>query len=410
MAITQTGTGGIKDDAVTAGKIPANAVGSSELADNAVDTAAISDDAVTTAKIADGSIAQAKLNFPVANRNLIINGAMVISQRNGSSAVTTLNAYNIDRWQNAASGNPGAYSFSQSTDSPDGFANSFKIDVTTADTSLGSTDVHVFRQMIEGQNIQEFAKGTSSAKKFTLSFYVKTNKTGTYIVNLSDVDNSRECSASYTVSNTNWNRYTVTFPADTTGAFDNDNAASLRVKFALLAGSSFQSGTLSTSWAANADANRYVGQVNLADNTSNEWLITGVQLEVGSVATDFEHRHYAEELALCYRYFHRIKPATAYSAYGVGGAYSNTQAVAQIHFPVPLRASPTFSYNGALSTFYDVVGGFANFSAMTVSQVMGAPEVTSVKVNVVGTGTSGNTFMLATFNNTNTYLDFNSEL
>ena len=97
--------------------------------------------------------------------------------------------------------------------------------------------------------------------------------------------------------------------------------------------------------------------------------------------------------------------------YGMGGAYTNTQAVAQVHFPVPMRASPTFSYNGALNTFYDVIGGFASFSAMTVSQIMGSSIVgyTSVKVNVVGSGTAGNTFMLATFNNTNTYLNFDSE-
>ena len=241
----------------------------------------------------------------LSHRNKIINGSMIVSQRNYTSAVTTTNAYNIDRWQNAFSGTIGAYSFSQVTDSPDGFANSFKIDVTSADTSLGSTDVHYFRTALEGQNVQDFAKGTSSAKKFILSFYVKTTKTGTYIVNLTDADNSRECSASYTVSNTNWNRYTVSFPADTTGAFDNNANVSLRVLFALSAGSSFQSGTLSTSWAASADANRLVGQVNLADNTSNEWLITGVQLEASDsdVATDFEHRSFAQELTLCQRYF-----------------------------------------------------------------------------------------------------------
>ena len=241
----------------------------------------------------------------LSHRNKIINGSMIVSQRNYTSAVTTTNAYNIDRWQNAFSGTIGAYSFSQVTDSPDGFANSFKIDVTSADTSLGSTDVHYFRTALEGQNVQDFAKGTSSAKKFILSFYVKTTKTGTYIVNLTDADNGRECSASYTVSNTNWNRYTLSFPADTTGAFDNDANVSLRVLFALSAGSSFQSGTLSTSWAASADANRLVGQVNLADNTSNEWLITGVQLEASDsdVATDFEHRSFAQELTLCQRYF-----------------------------------------------------------------------------------------------------------
>ena len=263
-----------------------------------------SSDAIT---VANNGTCTANVTNNLSNRNKIINGSMIVSQRNYTSAVTTTNAYNIDRWQNAFSGTIGAYSFSQVTDSPDGFANSFKIDVTTADTSLGSTDVHYFRTALEGQDVQDFAKGTSSAKKFTLSFYVKTTKTGTYIVNLTDSDNGRECSASYTVSDTNWNRYTVSFPADTTGAFDNDVNVSLRVLFALSGGSSFQSGTLSTTWAAQNDANRLVGQLNLADNTSNEWLITGIQLEVdhtgSGVATDFEHRSFAQELILCQRYF-----------------------------------------------------------------------------------------------------------
>ena len=296
----------------------------------------------------------------LSHRNKIINGSMIVSQRNYTSAVTTTNAYNIDRWQNAFSGTIGAYSFSQVTDSPDGFANSFKIDVTSADTSLGSTDVHYFRTALEGQDVQDFAKGTSSAKKFILSFYVKTTKTGTYIVNLTDADNSRECSASYTVSNTNWNRYTVSFPADTTGAFDNNANVSLRVLFALSAGSSFQSGTLSTSWAASADANRLVGQVNLADNTSNEWLITGVQLEASDsdVATDFEHRSFGEELSLCQRYFCKsfnydvILADIASGTDKFDGAISQrsiAQTSANILFspyPVLMRSEPTVTLHG----------------------------------------------------------------
>ena len=300
----------------------------------------------------------ANITNNLSNRNKVINGSMIVSQRNGTSAVTTINAYNIDRWQNAFSGSIGAYSFSQVTDSPDGFANSFKIDVTTADTSLGSTDVHYFRTAIEGRDVQDFAKGTSSAKKFTLSFYVKTTKTGTYIVNLTDSDNSRECSASYTVSNTNWNRYTISFPADTTGAFDNDNNVSLRVLFALSGGSAFQSGTLSTTWAAQADANRLVGQLNLADNTSNEWLITGIQLEVDHTgsgkATDFEHRTFTQELELCKRYYQQI----GIDCYGnhskrlsipfINEAASNTGGYINFRFHPEMRTTPTATFGSSL--------------------------------------------------------------
>ncbi len=321
--------------------------------------------AAITVNNTDGTCT-ANLTNNLSNRNKIINGSMIVSQRNGTSAVTTVNAYNIDRWQNAFSGTIGAYSFSQSTDSPDGFANSYKIDVTTADTSLGSTDVHYFRTAIEGQDIQDFAKGTSSAKKFTLSFYVKSTKTGTYIVNLTDVDNSRECSASYTVSDTNWNRYTVSFPADTTGAFDNDNNVSLRVLFALSAGSTFQSGTLSTSWAAQADANRLVGQVNLADNTSNDWLITGIQLEVDNTgsgkATDFEHRSFGQELALCQRYFERIVvDASEVFIFGVN-QFSSPGRI-PLTFKVTKRAIPTVTIDNGNFDYYAVVGSGSNGNA-----------------------------------------------
>jgi len=367
--------------------------------------------AAITVNNSDGTCT-ANITNNLSNRNKVINGSMIVSQRNGTSAVTTLNAYNIDRWQIAASGNPGAYSFSQSTDSPDGFANSFKIDVTTADTSLGSTDIHVFRQMIEGQNIQDFAKGTSSAKKFTLSFYVKTNKTGTYIVNLTDADNSRECSASYIVSNTNWNRYTISFPADTTGAFDNDNNVSLRVLFALLAGSSFQSGTLSTSWAAQADANRYVGQVNLADNTSNEWLITGVQLEVGSVATDFEHRSFGQELALCQRYFYNYMPAgNANRNIGIG-CYTGggNQYELSIRHPVVMRDTPTYEEVGGTDFFANFGNtggnGIVTYSGFSADQLMNI----STGLFTTNAGTHGGKATRARLNNASASMAFDAEL
>ena len=275
-----------------------------------------------------------------ANRNKLINGGMTVSQRNGTSTVTTTN-YNIDRWQTMVDGTIGAYNFSQSTDSPNGFANSYKVDVTTADTSLASTDAHIFRQKIEGQNLQDFAKGTSAAKEFALSFYIKTNKTGTYIAELFDDDNNRTCSKTYTVSDTNWNRYTLTFPADTSGALSNDNGASLNVHFWLSAGSSFSGGSLASAWEAKTDANRTVGMnVNLADSTSNEWFITGVQLEVGSVATDFEHRSFAQELTLCQRYYQKTYSLDNAGFYGLPQQSSST-AFGLARFVQEMRANPT---------------------------------------------------------------------
>ena len=147
-------------------------------------------------------------------------------------------------------------------------------------------------QKIEGFNTQDFAKGTSSAKQYTLSFYAKSTKTGTFVVELVDKDNSsRHINKTYTVSNTNWNRYTIEFAGDTTGALGNDHTRSIDLNFWLGGGSNYTSGTLQTSWGADTNANRYVGGTNLADSTSNEFYITGVQFEVSDmgVATDFEH-------------------------------------------------------------------------------------------------------------------------
>ena len=339
-------------------------------------------------------------------RNKIINGAMQVAQRGTSFTVS--DAYTLDRYKFKISGG-GAATITQDSTTPDDFSYSYKVDVTTADTSVASGDHGVIMHVVEGYEFAPSNFGSSAAKTCTLSFYVRSNKTGTYGVAFQNSAQNRSCIQEYTINSADtWERKSITIPADTGGSWNTTNGIGLKVTWGLMGGSTYATSTLGSYNGSNVFLTS--NQVNLFDSTSNEWYMTGAQVEIGSQATAFEHRSYAEELTLCYRYFHRIKPTTAYSAYGVGGAYSNTQAVAQIHLPVPLRASPTFSYNGALSTYYDVVGGFINFSNMTVSQVMGAPDVTSLKVNVVGNGTSGNTFMLATFNNTSTYLDFDSDL
>jgi len=241
----------------------------------------------------------------LSNRNLIINGAMQVHQR-GDQSVSSGNSYSLDRWDVATTGGSAAYNLQQSTDVPagQGFGNSFKLDVTTADTAMGAGDGYIFRQSFEGQNIQSLKKGTSNAEQVTVQFWVKSTKTGTYILELYDIDNARQVSKSYTVSSADtWEYKTVTFPADTSGAMDNDNARSLILQWWLAAGSNFTSGTLNTTWASATSANRVVGQVNALDNTSNNFHVVGVQMEIGEQATPFEHRSFADELHRCHRYF-----------------------------------------------------------------------------------------------------------
>jgi len=274
-------------------------------------------------------------------RNLIINGSMDIAQRGTSSTGVTSNGYyTCDRW-NTIPINLGTWTLTKSTDVPtnQGFASSFKLDCTTADASPAADDLFIFRQKMEGQNLQYIKKGTSSAESLTLSFWVKSNKTGTYIAELFDNDNTRQISKAYTINSADtWEKKTVTFPGDTTGALDNDNAVSLLAQFWLGSGSTYSSGTLSTTWTANTNANRAVGQVNLADSTSNEWYITGVQLETGTTASDFEFLPTGVMDSLCQRYYYKTK--TSLGGY-VTGANQTVGSAFPFAHPTTMRANPS---------------------------------------------------------------------
>ena len=278
-------------------------------------------------------------------RNILYNGAMQVAQRGTSftSIGGTAGVYSLDRMRYGFTMNSGRLTITQSTDTPNGFANSLKVDITTAESSLNASSGAAIGQFIEGQDVQQFKKGTSDAEQYTLSFHVKSNVTGTYIVELFDQDNTRQVSKSYTIDSANtWEKKTLTFPADTTGAFDNDNATSLIIQWFLASGTDRTSGTLNTSSASSTDANRAVGQANLFSSTDNEWYITGMQLEVGSTATPFEHRSFGEELALCQRYY--VEEDGVSMRNFTGG----TIAVSIPHFwKTTMRAAPTISGTNA---------------------------------------------------------------
>ena len=284
----------------------------------------------------------------LSNRNKLINGENLISQRGTSETgvASTKYANAPDRWQFYAypSGQSGTFTVSQDSTAPNGFQKSYKVDCTTADTSLAADSGVILRQTIEEQNLHDFRKGFSDAKQFSLSFYVKTTKTGTYVCELYDMRNTRHVSATYTVSDTNWNRYTITFPADTTGAFTSgSNGGGMIVHWWLVAGTNYTSGSLGTTWG-NTAANRAVGQLNFADSTSNIFYLTGCQLEVGSV-TDFEHRSFGQELALCQRYCQISRVSVYENGNGSSHALScNTPLFAE------MRANPSVSLVSASHT------------------------------------------------------------
>ena len=237
-------------------------------------------------------------------RSIVINGAMQVAQRGTSFTSVAASAYHLDRFRTGMGDTTARFTVTQATAALNGFANSLKYDCTTAESSLSNADARLFIQhRLEGQDLQQLKKGTSDAEKVTVSFYVKTNKSGVYTVELYDVDNTRSISQTITVSDANWNRYTLTFDGDTTGTLDNDNANSLDLIVHLIAGTNYTGGTFSTSWSSATDNTRVSSSnVNIGDSTDNNFEITGIQLEVGEQATPFEHRSFGEELALCQRY------------------------------------------------------------------------------------------------------------
>ena len=254
----------------------------------------------------------------LTGRNLIINGAMQVAQRSTStSSVSSGFTYPaVDRLGFNVN-NGGTWTVSQSTDTPSGqgFGNSFKLDCTTADTSLGAADFLQAKMRLEANTLQGLAYNTSSAKNTTLSFWVKSAKTGTYIVEwLNEDASNKHIAKTYTIDSANtWEKKEITIPGDTAGVINNDNGKGMELTWWLGAGSNFtSSGSLQTSWGSLDQTSRAVGVVNLADSTSNDWYITGIQWEVGQKATPFEHQSFGDVLKQCERYYEKTYPyATA---------------------------------------------------------------------------------------------------
>jgi len=290
------------------------------------------------------------------NRNVLVNGAMNVAQRTTSStglgadtSSTVTTRYKVcDRWGFEASGTAGRFTMSQDTSVPTGkgFANSLKLDCTTDDSSIATGELLVLQQRIEGQNLQAFAKGTSEAKPFALSFYAKANASKTYVAELFDIDNSRHVGKTFTVG-TDWAKHEITFPADTTGAFDDDNAESIRFNIWLHGGATFTGGTLGTTWQAEDADDRAAGIGSFFSSTDNTFFITGVQLEVGQNPTEFEHEPFDTTLVKCQRYYQLIgrdfSDTTPTTAFAWGYTVNGSDAQGMLNFERRMREKPTFT-------------------------------------------------------------------
>ena len=339
-------------------------------------------------------LATASEEGSLANRNYFYNGDMQIYQRGSTAVASDSIARTLDRWR-MYNYSDGAVTVTQDTNAPSAtaFTKSLKIDVTTADSSIGADEVAFIQQRFEGQDLQNFLKGTSSAKKATLQFWVSSPKTGTHIVEWYDTDNSRQISKTYTISSANtWEFKTITFDADTTGTWNNDNLQSLEITWWLCAGTNFTSGTLNTTWGSVTAANRAVGQVNTFDNTSNNFYLTGVQLELGEVATPFKHETYIDSLARCQRYFQISGDARTYGI--VANQHTTTACYSNLRWWQLMRAAPTVTI-GATSA-YNVYNATEN---VTISDI-GASQITANSCELYAT-TASRTAGTATHINTN---------
>jgi len=293
--------------------------------------------------------------IPGGSKNLVMNGAMTVNQRGISAlALDGANQYTVDRWRVQEATSAGVIQVNQSTTVPAGagFASSLHIDVTTADTSLAAGDFVLIYQTMEAQNSQHLAYGNAAAKTLSLSFWVRSPKSGTHAVGIYQNDGGRHYIREYTVTSADTYEYiTVTFPGDASGTINNDTGAGLDVYFGLATGSTYQN--TADTWAAGQDWSTS-SAVNCMDNAANNFYLTGVQLEVGSVATDFAHEDYGTTLKKCQRYYFDWTATTSSEVYTMGEADNTTQLISQFQYLTTMRAAPTFT--AATASYWNLAG------------------------------------------------------
>ena len=351
-------------------------------------------------------IANVNKGSSLGSKNFIINGNMSVSQRSASAVAVSGAAYHsVDRfktWHDT----DGAFTVEQSTAVPDGFTKSLKAQVTTADGTIGSAQYASISQLIEGQNMQSFAYGTSSAKTITLSFHVRSSKTGSYSITLYKGARTGTSSylfnKSYTIDSANtWEKKTITIAPDSqikasAGALGNDNAIGFYL-FWNLSGGSNQAGATDNTWSSNTSHYHTSSQVNWMDSTSNDFYITGVQMEIGEKATEFEHEPFSESLKKCQRYYFRMegddidggKYSTHYRKRSASGyMYSDTSALGHFYFPVPMRIAPTALEQNGTDSDYDFA--YRNTSSTPSGSVIAFNDATQYYCTTLQGGHSDN--------------------
>ena len=384
---------------------------SDDITDGIVSTADLADSAVTTAKITNNAVTAAKVSADVAQlgKNLLINGSCSMAQRGSVSGIGGSQTYTAcDRFKLffGTGSEQGRVTTTQDTDVPSGggFSNSLKIDCTTAESAVAAGELFALSQDIEAQNLQHLLYGNAAAKTLALSFWFKSPKSGTHCVALRQPDGSRSYVREFTVASADtWEKFTVTFPGDDSGTINNDNGAGLSLVWPLVAGSDFQ--VTADQWAAGSDY-ATSNQQNLLDNTANNIYITGVQLEVGSVATDFEHEDIGTTERKCFRYCWRLNFQNNHDLVA-GYTTATTQTDFSIRTPVRMRISPTLTDSG---NHLAVTQGGSGYGATDITLGAVGDDNDIFEVLITHTAITANTVIRVYANNNASWLQFDSEL
>jgi hypothetical protein len=316
---------------------------------------------------------------------MIINGAMEVYQRTSSVTSVTDNTYPVQDRMNFFSSNDGVISVFASSEHPTGlgFSKSLKVDVTTADTSIAAAQYLAINQRIEGLNHRILEYGTVNARTITVSFYAKSNITGPfyYSVRNSAADRARPVEFNLSAANT-WERIILTIPGDTSGTWLETTGIGATHQISLAMGSNYH-GTNNT-WQA---GNKVVAsnQVNLLSSTSNEFFLTGWQVELGSSASPYEHRTYVDTLNDCFRYFYRLRKTNAYGEFCTIRTYSSDDGTGIIYFPQPMRVQPTLTIDKTVNS--------TNFAYSLNSISVAASDVNVTQVGIAAASSSATAFV-----------------
>ena len=353
--------------------------------------------------VAAETVQEAREIVSAGRKNLIINGDQRIDQRNDGSAVTTSSSYPVDMFLISHSSN-GAFSAQRSTEAPTGFQYSTKFTTTTADTSLTGSQRCLYFTKIEGQNAQHLEFGTTNAKPVTLSFWVRSSVTGTFSGSLQNGAQNRSYPYDYTINTADtWEYKTITIPGDVTGTWATDNTKSHQIFWSL--GMSPDYAAPVNAWVAAQRWGSTTGTTGIMGTLNATWYITGVQLEVGRNATEFEHRSIGEELALCQRYYYEYPKGNTYNIIANGFANTSSNALFHFQFPVPMRDAPAVASTGNWQVIDGTSHNVSSFSSITDATTLTGRVDATTSGLTVGRGT-----MLRNNNDATATFSFNAEL